>query len=303
MIEGIDYSFSRPSPQEVKAAGKEFVCRYISGDFRHDDDGQKDLSIQERDALFAAGLAIVLVWETDGRTGPLAGGAAAPGDAAAAIAEARELGAPPGTGIYFAVDFGASAADAQAIRDYAIGVRDACRAAGYRAGIYGGLATEQDVADVTDLLWQTYAWSSGNWNAGAALRQYANGATVAGASVDLNSAMAADFGQWTIGGVQTPESLGGDMSDTLTLDWGAYGKGTHDFAAVSGQLRHDWDGGAGEIVLGENNELANVHVIEVVGVIQEGGTCRLQVRDDAGHRFRVYQGATEGTWHVQGEPI
>lgn len=191
---GVDYSWARPDLGALVAAGKSFVCRYLSGSRS----GGKDLSPPERDAILAAGLAIILVWETDGRTGPLSG--SGNGDAAAAIAEAQWLGAPTGTCIYFAVDFQAMAGDAAALEAYARGVTAACHAAGYRSGIYGGLATEQYEQALVDCLWQTYAWSSGNWFAGATMRQYANGVTLAGGDVDLDQAMTADYGQW---GAQT----------------------------------------------------------------------------------------------------
>ncbi|MFI2206441.1 hypothetical protein ACH47Z_37915 [Streptomyces sp. NPDC020192] len=44
--------------------------------------------------------------------------------------------------------------------------------------------------------WQTYAWSGGNWDSRAQLRQVQNDITVAGHDADLDQAMAADFGQW-----------------------------------------------------------------------------------------------------------
>lgn len=198
MSEGVDYSFSRPSPAALRAAGKSFVCRYLSGDLRHDDNGQKDLSVAEKDALLGAGLAIVVVWETDGRTGPLSGANGGHNDAVAACSEANALGVPHGACIYFAVDFGASQSDAPALAAYAAAARDVCHGAGYRAGIYGGLTTEQEVGADTDLLWQTYAWSGGNWHPSAQLRQYENGATVADGSVDLDESTTDDFGQFPV---------------------------------------------------------------------------------------------------------
>ena len=62
MTQLVDYSFSRPSAASIAAAGFIGVVRYLSGN------AGKDLSAGERDALHAAGLAIALVWETDGVT-------------------------------------------------------------------------------------------------------------------------------------------------------------------------------------------------------------------------------------------
>ncbi len=46
--------------------------------------------------------------------------------------------------------------------------------------------------------WQTYAWSGGMWEPRAHIRQYHNSVNLAGASVDYNRSMQADFGQWGI---------------------------------------------------------------------------------------------------------
>lgn len=198
MAQGVDYSFARPSPAGLVAAGKSFVCRYLSGDFRHDDQGQKDLSIQERDALLSVGLAIVVVWETDGRTDPSRGAVGGHADAVAAVQEASALGVPQGACLYFAVDYQTFSQDVATMQAYAAAARDVCHAAGYRAGIYGGIATEQDDESVVDMLWQTYAWSAGQWDPKAQLRQYENGANVAGGSVDLDESTVADFGQFPV---------------------------------------------------------------------------------------------------------
>ena len=44
--------------------------------------------------------------------------------------------------------------------------------------------------------WQTYAWSDGQWDHRAQLRQYSNGHTIAGVGVDYDQSTAVDFGQW-----------------------------------------------------------------------------------------------------------
>lgn len=213
--QGVDY-VSGPSLSALESAGKSFVCRYLSGG------DVKDLTATERDALLAAGIAIVVVWETDGRTGPLAANGS--GDAAAAVKQAQGLGIPKGTCIYFAVDFQPSAADiAGPIRTYFSGIADVCHGAGYRCGVYGGLATVNGVADLVDCCWQTYAWSGGQWSALAVLRQYQNGVTLAGANLDLDIAMADDYGQFSASG--TRGILGGRdkaaMFDTIFINTGS----------------------------------------------------------------------------------
>lgn len=195
MIQGVDYSEGRPDL--TKLGGKAFVCRYLSGARVAGNDG-KDLGQGERDEILSHGLAIVLVWETDGRTGPLAGASGGKSDATAAVAEAQWLGAPAGTCLYFAVDFQATSANAASLEAYATAVSTVCHSAGYRSGIYGGLATEQYDKGLVDCLWQTYAWSAGQWEPTAVIQQYQNGVTLAGASVDLDQATSVDYGQWAV---------------------------------------------------------------------------------------------------------
>jgi Domain of unknown function (DUF1906) len=192
MSEGCDYAYGwQPGTgARLKAAGKAFACRYLSGG------GSKDLKAAERDDLLQAGVAIALVWETDGRTGPLMGGKGGDLDAPAAIHQAQSLGAPAGTGLYFAVDFDPSASSLPVLAAYADACSRHCHSAGYRSGIYGGLATVKACSGHCDLLWQTYAWSGGQWFAGNALEQYRNGVALLGLTVDLDRAKLSDFGQW-----------------------------------------------------------------------------------------------------------
>lgn len=191
-IEGVDYAFgwSPGVGAKLRAAGKSFVCRYLSGN------GVKDLSLPEIADLRSAGLDIVVVWETDGRTGPLEGALGGRNDAAGAINEARKLGIPSGVCLYFAVDFGATGAQQAAITAYFVSAAAECRTNGYRCGAYGGLSAVSWLAGIVDCDWQTYAWSGGAWSPADELQQYLNGQSVAGLSVDLDRAVAGDFGQW-----------------------------------------------------------------------------------------------------------
>lgn len=202
MSEGVDYASVVLSPVGLRNAGKTFACRYLSGGSPANPHS-KDITAFEAGALHAAGMDVVLVWETDGRTGPLMGTAGGQADGAAAVAQARQLGVPAGVCLYFAIDFGAGSNNLPALRAYFAAARAVCHAAGYRCGDYGGMVTVTGDAGYVDLVWQTYAWSGGQWYTGAghAIEQYSNGATVAGISVDLDRTTAADFGQWAAQGV------------------------------------------------------------------------------------------------------
>src|SRR5215468_926962 len=57
---GVDYSWARPSPQGLVSAGYTFAARYVSFDTTG-----KNLTASEASALHAAGIDIVVNWETN----------------------------------------------------------------------------------------------------------------------------------------------------------------------------------------------------------------------------------------------
>lgn len=189
-IEGVDYAWDRPSIPGLAAAGKYFACRYLS----YNTTG-KNLTTGERDALFAAGLAICLNWEnrSDDASDGYSGGVR---NAREALRQASALGFPPDRPIYFSIDEDTSGTPAR-VDAYLKGIGSVMPVA--LIGVYGGLATVRRAHEqgLATWLWQTYAWSRGAWYAAAHVQQYRNGVMVAGADVDLNRAMVTDYGQWT----------------------------------------------------------------------------------------------------------
>src|SRR6185436_753370 len=117
----------------IQAAGYAFVGRYLS------QSSWKRITPAEAKALKAAGLGIVLVYE-DGPTAPsYFNPSRGHSDAVRAIAQAVALGAPPGTTLYFAVDYDASNADITGpITAYFQGVATTLAADpnGYASGVY-----------------------------------------------------------------------------------------------------------------------------------------------------------------------
>lgn len=187
---GIDYAWGQPSIASLKKAGVTFVCRYVSTP-----GNTKNLRPDEAARLKKAGIDIVVVFETvQGRA--LAGHAAGVADAKSAEAQVIGAGGPPGSIIYFAVDFDASDAERLKVNEY---LRGAGAILGlHRVGVYGGLRVVRDALDarVAVYAWQTYAWSGGVWDLRACLHQYSNGHRIDGVSVDYDQATAPDFGQW-----------------------------------------------------------------------------------------------------------
>lgn len=204
---GYDYSWSRPVPTDLAAAGAHFVCRYLSND------AGKNLTRAEADALTAAGIAIVCNWEstaTRADDGGFTGGAQ---DARAALTQARACGIPDDRPIYFSVD-----------QDTTVGVNISAYFKGVgsvlplsRIGVYGSYAVVKGCLDagLASWGWQTYAWSRGKWDDRAHIRQVQNGLRVAGADVDLNEAQTDDYGQTP---APTPPIRPDDQEFTMDKD-------------------------------------------------------------------------------------
>lgn len=109
------------------------------------------------------------------------------------------------------------------IADYYRGVASVIGLA--RTGAYGGYATIKYLFDAGVIRWgwQTYAWSAGQWDPRAQVRQIHNGVLVGGVDCDLDESMVADFGQW---GAAADVVVGGTMQEfertsTMADRWGA----------------------------------------------------------------------------------
>lgn len=174
----------------MAAAGMKFVCRYlVPAQY-----AWKRLTREEAEAITAAGMQVVSVFQrgTNDATGGAANGQR---DGAAALQEAKLIGQPVGTAIYFAVDFDAQLKDYAAIEAY---LRAAAKELpGYAVGVYGSHAVIEEMAKrgACKHFWQTYAWSKGKLSKAANLFQYQNGQALAGHTVDFNDALGGE-GWW-----------------------------------------------------------------------------------------------------------
>lgn len=198
-VYGVDYSWARPSPADLHAKGYQFAARYLS----YDTSG-KNLTAPEAKSLINAGIKVVSNWES-GANDALDGYNAGVTHAKKAQAEALAAGMPASRPIYFSVDFDASTSQQGALNSYMDGVASVLGRS--RTGAYGGYYVIKRLFDAGKITWgwQTYAWSGGQWDSRAQLRQIQNG--IAGGSLDKDQAMAADYGQW--GGSGTPTGGGG----------------------------------------------------------------------------------------------
>ena len=223
---GVDYSWGRPRPAKVVEAGYTFICRYFSRATNG-----KNLTRAEADAAIAAGLDIVVVWE-HAASEALNGYSQGATNARQALEQANACGMPSDRPIYFAVDFDATPGQQAAINSYFDGAASVLGRS--RVGAYGGYYVIQRLFDAgkIDWGWQTYAWSGGQWDSRAQLRQTLNGITVDGAACDRDEAVAADFGQWGSGPTGTASIYGVLADGNLTYTAIDMASGTRTAGAV-----------------------------------------------------------------------
>ena len=193
--QGVDYSFSRPSPASIVAAGYTFVMRYLASS------ASKRISGAEATALHAVGLTIGFVFEDF--ADPLTnnpglsdynGGVA---DATLAVGQTNALGVPANRPIYVAVDIGQFVGREARYQQYFRGWSDTIGVG--RVGFYGGgdLWTYLFPTFASGYFWEAsaYSWSSYKITYPGAIMLQNLGAVLGGTS-DSNTAYVVDFGQW-----------------------------------------------------------------------------------------------------------
>jgi hypothetical protein len=184
---------------ELEGAGVEFVARY----YRDPDSKWAPLSPSEAQLLSSAGLRIVAVYEYHHPYPTHFNYEEGYYDALTAYGEARGVGQPVGSAIYFAADFHARYYDLASVVDYFRGVNAGLTAAGngtenYAVGVYGS----GPVCDaVREAQLARYSWLSDsiNWDDGT------------------------DYEDWNImQGASLPELSFRNDSDQARSDYGAF---------------------------------------------------------------------------------
>ena len=189
MALGLDY-VTGPPIDALKQAGVTFVCRYLS--YVNPLTQIKLLSAHEATALTQAGIAIISNYEWYANRA-LESATSGVQDAQIANAQHKACGGPPDRPIYFSVDCDC---DGSQTVEYFRGVASVIGLE--RTGAYGSYRVIKYLLDnhLITWAWQTYAWSGGQWDSRAHIQQYQNGVGFAGADVDYNRSLKADFGQW-----------------------------------------------------------------------------------------------------------
>lgn len=260
-MRGIDFAFApHPPASAIRAAGYGFVCRYLSPLAENDSNG-KNLLVGELHSLLTAGLSVVVVEEsTAGRM--KSGRSAGVSDAQHAQAVTTALGMPS-VPVYFACDFDATPGDQTAINAYLDGAASVIGRA--RTGIYGGYYPVKRALDAGKAAWawQTTAWSGGQWDSRAHIRQGGT-VSVGGVTVDLDEAMKADFGQWPRPTSPAPKPAPAPTASTAREQQDMIILATK--SAQGQTLTFTYDGTSVKHIVGEADQAALAKVLPVVSV-------------------------------------
>src|SRR5713226_442524 len=137
---GIDLPIdSRDVSNELKESRLDFVARY----YRDPASRWPTLSAEEARMVSSAGMSLVAVWESHSHKQEYFSYASGYSDGLAAHRQAKAIGQPSGSAIYFAVDFSAQEPDVSGpVDQYFRGVHAGLAAAAgqareYRVGVYG----------------------------------------------------------------------------------------------------------------------------------------------------------------------
>jgi hypothetical protein len=145
---------------ELKTGRLDFVARY----YRDPASRWPTLSASEVQRLSSLGLRIVTVWEWHSHDPAAFSYASGYYEALNAQRQAKSVGQPPGSAIYFAVDFNARGQDLYRVDQYFRGVAAGFAAAGhgrpeYKVGVYGSGAV---CAMIKGERLAQYSWLSGS---------------------------------------------------------------------------------------------------------------------------------------------
>lgn len=192
-LKACDYSYSRPSPRALYAAGVRGVGRYITDP----NPGWKGISQAEYDRLTAAGLSVFFVWE-DGPTAARLGRARGVADAQHAQRNLNRLSGPSNRRpVYFAVDYDANP---DAVRAYFEGVKSVIGKS--RTGAYGSYRVLKALKGwgLISFTFQTVAWSGASRLSGMNVLQHdvdtaGNPVVFQGSHVDWCRTYTSNYGQ------------------------------------------------------------------------------------------------------------
>jgi autotransporter-associated beta strand protein len=209
---GVDYSFARPTPSSLQAAGSTFAVRYVSPP-----GNGKNITSSEAQSLLAAGQDIILVFESTAQE-MLNGYNAGVTDANTAVSVAAAAGAPSNFFCYFAADWDATQAQQTPIDAYLNGASSVLGLS--RVGLYGGYwPVSRALTDGTASKgWQATAWSGGNVDSRISLFQFYLYSNFFSGNCDADVGFGSNLGQWA---PATPTGLSASPTgiQTVSISW------------------------------------------------------------------------------------
>lgn len=212
MPKGIDCAnpLNARTARTLAQAGYSFAGRYLVPTAY----AWKRLTRTEAEVITAAGMKIISVFETAVNR-PQGGASAGRADGSAAFKQARLVGQPEGSAIYFAVDYDAQPSDYDRIEAYLRAA--AVQIPGYRIGVYGSYAVIEEMAarGACDHFWQTLGWSRRKRSDRNNIYQYEIDTKVSGIAVDLNDSYGGE-GWWSTS-VTPSEPGGGEEEEEPTM--------------------------------------------------------------------------------------
>lgn len=161
----------------LKKEGFDYVGRYLGNSW-------KTFDKAEVEAIKAAGLKLVSIFEKNSTKLSYFTKSQGIADAEEAMKLAKDVGQPVGTAIYFTVDYNAQPSHMDDIKVYLQGVTETIK--DYKVGLYGSHTVMMSVKGLVDYYWQTYAWSNGEIADHIHMHQHENGVMVAGVQLDRN---------------------------------------------------------------------------------------------------------------------
>ncbi|MEO6703415.1 MAG: glycoside hydrolase domain-containing protein [Jatrophihabitantaceae bacterium] len=185
--DALDQSWARVDPAGAAAAGITLIAGYLSRD------PSKNWTADNIRAYHQHGIGVLLNWESD-PAGALLGESAGEADGNDAVALTNQLMAEVGyrpqspIAIVFSCDLDVVPTQFPAIDAYYLQTKTITHTAGLLNGCYGSasLVSHLHDAGLTEVEWQTLAWSDGYISPDAGLYQESINNTLDGSSVDLD---------------------------------------------------------------------------------------------------------------------
>jgi hypothetical protein len=239
-IKGVDTTHYNLTGKALMAAGYVFVCRYV----QNFPTGTLDKEMRRAELVekTAAGVRVVANWEWS--AAPANSRSLGQADADRWLQRKAALGIPDWAPCYYSID---TAATAGSYNAYAQGWLD--RLPRDQLGVYGdGALFRQLKADgFVKYAWQSMSRSfpgnhhaDGSWNHDGADITQTGSSTLGGFSLDLDTALSADYGGWLLGEADPTMAVTGPEMDQIAAKVVAH----RDFQALIWRVNAEIDNSA-----------------------------------------------------------